>query len=273
MFRTTKDKLVNHLRHDLNICEDSLVFLHSGILGLGILDDGIETITSAFASILSRGALVIPSFTYSWNTKVSYDPYTTECPEMGAYAKNAWKDSRFKRNLNPNFAIAVMDQTPKKIVEKSLLHKKTRLTCFGIGSVFDEMYKLSSFMPAKLVLLGGAHNDVVFRSTFIHYVEEKIGVPYRYTKFFPNPKNSKEKVSQLVRFQSKREFLETNQDLESHFTFPIKAKYNKLGEDLLLNKLLIQSTFGYSKTRSVSLPVFCDFIESRLRSDSEYLLK
>jgi len=273
MFKTSVENLVEHLQRDMHISENSLVWLHSGLVGLGMLKGGVETITEAFSRVLPQGALVIPSFTYSWCNEEIFNSSTSECPDMGGYAKVAWKDSRFKRNSNPNFSISVMDQTPDKCVEKSLLLDQTKWTCFGNGSVFDHIYDLSSNMPGQIVLLGGAHNDVVFRSTFLHYVEEKIAVPYRYNKVFNNPQNSKETVDQLVRFISKDEYIKVNGNKPLTYSFPIKEKYLKLGEDLVKKKMILQYPFGYSSTRAISILTLCDWLEDKLRNDPEYLLK
>ncbi len=272
MFKTTLEGLVEHLQNDIKIPDNSVVWLHSSIVGLGIIEGGVETITEAFSRVLPRGALVIPSFTYSWCNSEVYDPSITECPLMGSYGKVAWKDKRFKRNSNPNFAISVMDQTPDKRVENALLLDETKLTCFGSDSVFDKMYQLSCDMPGRIVLLGGAHNDVVFRSTFLHYVEEKTSVPYRYNKAFNNPQNTKETVDQLVSFISKDEYKNINGHTPLTYSFPIRAKYLKLGEDLIKNKMILQSPFGYSSTRSVSILALCDWLEDKLKKEPEYLL-
>jgi len=272
MFETNLENLVKHLRQDMWLAENGLVWLHSGLVGLGRVKGGVETITEAFSRVLTEGALVIPSFTYSWCNGNDYDPSTTECPDMGGYGKVAWKDKRFKRNSNPNFAIAIMDQTPDKRVENSLLLDETKWTCFGDGSVFEHMYRLSHEMPGQVILLGGAHNDVVFRSTFLHFIEERVGVPYRYHKAFKNPLNNTETVDQLVRFMSKDEYKNITWDKCSDYSFPIKEKYQKLGKDLIKNKMFSQSPFGYSMTRAVSILKFCKWLENKLRQEPEYLL-
>ena len=273
MFKTTLENLVEHLQEDMCISEDSIVWLHSGVLGLGMLKEGVETITEAFSQVLPKGALVIPSFTYSWCNSEVFDPLISECPDMGAYGKVAWKDKRFKRNSNPNFSISVMDQTSNKRVEKALTLDQTKWTCFGDGSVFDQMYHLSEDMPGKIVLLGGAHNDVVFRSTFLHYVEEKMVVPYRYRKAFKSPQNSKEAVVQLVRFMSNNEYNNQNGNTNLNYSFPIKERYLKLGEDLIKDKIILQSPFGYSMTKAVSIVTLCDWLENKLKKEPGYLLK
>ena len=92
MFTTTKNTLVNHLQDDLKIKKTDLVFLHSGVLGLGKIEGGIETITAAFENVLAEGLLVIPSFSYSWCNNEVFDPLSTGCPKMGTYASEAWKN-------------------------------------------------------------------------------------------------------------------------------------------------------------------------------------
>jgi aminoglycoside N3'-acetyltransferase len=274
MFKTTVENLAEHLQQDMLIAENSLVWLHSGIVGLGIIQGGVETITEAFSRILPEGALVIPSFTYSWCNAEVYDSSTTECPDMGGYGKVAWKDKRFKRNSNPNFAIAIMDQTPDKRVENALLLDETKWTCFGDGSVFDHMYRLSEEMPGQIVLLGGAHNDVVFRSTFLHFIEERIGVPYRWNKKFHNPNNTTEVVEQYVRYFSTDEYIE-NIGIKppGHYDFPVSERYNLLGSDLMIEKLITINKFGYSKTRMVHIYEFCFWLEEKIKKNLEYLLR
>jgi len=275
MFRTTPDNLRSHLRDDLNVEQDALVWLHSGLKGLGLVKGGAETVTNAFSNALSQGALVIPTFSYSWNKGEIYLPESTECPDMGGYAKLAWKDPRFKRSLNPNFSVAVMDNTINKCVEDSLISKSTSRSCFGNGSVFSEIQQLtSSGIPAYIMLLGGAHDDVVFRSTFLHMIEERVGVPYRYVKGFPDPEGKGEEVYQYVRFLSEVEFFTQNKVRPpTHYDFPIEEKYHLMGEDMKADGLIRYSKFGYSQTRLVPIFPFLSWLESKLRQDTEYLLK
>ena len=274
MFETTVENLVKHLRHDMGLAENSLVWLHSGVIGLGVVRDGFASITEAFSQVVPSGALVIPTFTYSWCDGRLFNPYSTECPKMGGYASVAWKDERFSRNSNPNFSVAVMDQTEDKKVEKLLLSDETKWTCFGRGSVFDYMERLGADMPAHIILLGGAHNDVVFRSTFVHLIEERVGVPYRWLKYFVNPENSHEKIEQYVRYHSVKEYCRQTEDQlpPAYWNFPVMEKYEQLGHDIQLTGLITVKKFGYSQTRMVSIPVFCEWLENKLQINPEYLL-
>ena len=82
-----------------------------------------------------------------------------------------------------------MDNTRNQNITKEICHHSTDTACFGLGSVFEKMYNISVNRPSYILLIGGAHNDVIFRTTFIHMVEEIVGVPYRYVKLFFDPKN------------------------------------------------------------------------------------
>jgi len=275
MFKTDSENLKKHLQDELYIENNSFIWLHSGLKGLGLLSDGLQTITDTFSTVLSDGALVIPSFSYSWNKGEEFNPLVTECPEMGGYAKMAWKDSRFKRNLNPNFSVSVMDNTQDSKIESTLFSPDTRYSCFGEKSSFSSMLKLASEgLPGYILLFGGAHDDVIFRTTFLHMIEESIGVPYRYIKEFKDPAGSDKTISQSVRFLSSAEFLEINGfAAPGKMNFPIQTNYSLLGEDMIKEKLLKIVKFGYSESRIVSIKHFCLWLEAKITDDPEYLLK
>ncbi len=273
MINTNFDDLVNHLKNDLLIESEALIWLHSGLIGMGVLNGGIATITDAFEKVLANGALVIPTFTYSWCNGESFDPKKSDCPDVGAYAENAWKDDRFIRNNNPNFSIAAMDNTVDGVVKNEICDQSTSSTCFGQGSVFEKMWQISLHRPAYILLLGGAHNDVVFRTTFLHMIEEKVGIPYRYNKYFYNPEDKNDRVSQYVRFLSKEEYQLQNDNLLSvDFEFPIEEKYNKLGQDIQIDGLLVMKKFAYSISRMVPMCQFCRWLMNKLEKEPNYLL-
>jgi aminoglycoside N3'-acetyltransferase len=275
MFRTTPENLFLHLHDELELEKDALVWLHSGIKGLGLINGGIKTITDSFSNVLTHGALIIPTFSYSWNNGKVYNIESTECNDMGGYAKIAWKDPRFKRTSNPNFSVAVIDNTTDKRVEKTLFSEKKYMSCFGDDSVFRKIEQMAaSGMPSYIILLGGAHDDVVFRTTFLHMIEESVSVPYRYNKCFFNPEKSGEEVDQYVRFMNETEYQNhTGVKPPMHYNFPIKEKYFQLGEDLKADGLIQSYKFGYSYTRIVPMCQFFSWLESKLIQDPEYLLK
>jgi len=273
MINTNLDDIVNHLKNGLQLEPEALVWLHSGVIGMGVVKGGVETITNAFEKVLASGALVIPTFTYSWCKGEPFDPKRSECPDVGAYAEKAWQDDRFVRNNNPNFSVAVMDNTDNEEVKNKICDISTRSTCFGKGSVFEKMWQMSIYRPSYILLIGGAHDDVVFRTTFLHMVEEKVGIPYRYNKYFYNPEEKDDRVDQYVRYLSKEEYQSQNDKLPpTNFEFPIISKYNKLGHDVQNDGLLVKKKFAYSQSRMVPINRFCTWLMSKLEKEPNYLL-
>lgn len=263
--------MIHHLTRDLGLKKHDLVFMHSGVIGLGRLDGGFNMITEAFAEVLSEGLLVIPSFTYSWCKKELFDPATTECPkEVGSYAQAAWKDWRFVRSQDPNFAVAALKNDFNQGMIEQMLDIGS--SCFGKKSVFDYMYKITQERRGYVLLLGGAHSDAVFRTTFIHYIEERVSVPSRYLKKFYNPADKNEYVKQLCRFISAEEYQAVTGKTQSHYSFPIVSDYSLLGEDIIKANLVIQKPFGYSESRMVQIREFCDFIDAKLRRYPDYFV-
>ncbi len=255
----------------MGLKKTDLVFVHSGITGLGRLRGGLRIITDAFKEVLAQGLLVIPTFTYSWCKGESFNPLTSECPvDVGDYAREAWKDPRFVRSGNPNFSVAVLRNQSTSPLMSHLLQNGN--SCFGKDSVFDRLYEESGRRCSYIMLLGGAHNDVIFRTTFIHYIEEKIGVPYRYNKAFHNPLNPQETVYQSVRFFSADEYVLVTGKPPVFSAFPVKADYSCLGHELVIQNLIRIVPFAYSKTRMVPLRDFCNFLEAKLTKIPSYFV-
>ena len=63
MFETNTNNLFTQLRDEMDLESNALVWLHSGVMGLGLLNGGTEIITKVFDKILSDGSLIIPTFT------------------------------------------------------------------------------------------------------------------------------------------------------------------------------------------------------------------
>lgn len=273
MHKTTKQLLLNHLQNDLQIENNALIWLHLGIKGLGFLEDGLLTITQAFKTLLNKGILITPTFSYSWAKNENFYINDKNCNDIGVYANYIIGSKDFVRNQNPNFSIGILDNTKEKLILEKLINKKTMTTCFGKNSVFDLLYKYSKKNPSYILLLGGAHDDVFFRTTFIHYIEEKMKIPYRYNKSFYNPLDRSEKLSQFVRYLSKEEYIKVNNFLpNSSLKFPIKSSYDKMCLDLQKENIINFKKYGYSISRYVKVDIFCDWLENKIKTNPYYLV-
>lgn len=116
-----------------------------------------------------KGTLIIPAFSYSFTKGESFDVNNTPS-DVGQFSEAFRLLPRVFRSKNPNFSVCSVGKYAKEFSNSSIYD------CFGSETAFDLMYKYN----AKLVCLGCEFN----RITFVHYLEQKIGVPYRYLKTF-----------------------------------------------------------------------------------------
>ena len=270
MFETTELNLSEHLTDDLGIKPDDLVFMFSGVFGLGNLKDGLNTIELAIEKALPRGTLIVPTFSYSWSSGESFNK-NTKCPEMGSFSNYILDLPNYFRTNNPNFSVSIRANEYNKELVDDFLNISD--DCFGINSIFDKVVKYSEKNRAWILLLGGAFNDVKYRSTFIHYAQQKIGVPHRYVKSFYAPDNKKLITKQLVRYLSEDEYFENTGNRDNlDFNFPVEEDYSSYGEDIDEAGLLVQKDFGYYPSRMVSVKESVNFYINKIKNNPYYCI-
>ncbi len=270
MFETNEQNLTQHLKYDLGIKPDDLVFLFSGIFGLGKLKNGLSTLESTISSVIPRGTLIVPTFSYSWSNGDLFDK-NTACPEMGSFSNYVLSLPNYHRTNNPNFSVCIRENDFNSNLVKSFLDISN--DCFGEGSIFDKVVRYSENNRAWVLLLGGAFNDAEYRSTFIHYAQQRVGVLHRYVKTFNAPDNSNAQVTQLVRCLSKDELIENKDTSDiTKFKFPIEEDYRMYGKDLDDAGLLIKKNFGYYPSRMVSVKDSVYFYMNKIKEDPFYCI-
>jgi aminoglycoside N3'-acetyltransferase len=271
MITTSADSLARHLKDDLGIAPDDLVFLFSGVWGLGRLEGGLGAITDAFRRVLLEGLLIVPTFSYSWCRGEAFDPARTPCPDMGAYPNFVFKQEGFVRTGNPNFSVAALCTDSNRGLVEDLF--AIDHTCFGERSVLGNIVRYARGRRALILLLGGAFNDCLFRCTFIHYVQQKFGAPHRYEKAFRDPAGSGRVVTQLVRYLSREEYVQVNGREPGGLRFPVEEDFGPFGVELERRRLLVRKPFAYYESRMTTVPDCCGVFEERLRADPCYCLK
>jgi len=271
MIETTELNLANHFINDLGIQPDDLIFMFSGIFGLGKLENGLDTIESAIQRALPKGTLIIPTFSYSWSQGERFNK-NTKCPEMGSFSNYVLDLPNYVRTNNPNFSVSIrVNDYNKKLVDFFL---DVSDDCFGDDSIFDKVVEYSQNNRAWILLLGGAFNDVKYRSTFIHYAQQKVGVPHRYVKSFYSPDESQSPIKQLVRCLSEDEFIQNSfrKVKGLKFNFPIEENYSLYGKDIESAGLLAQKDFGYYPTRMVSVKDSVNLYIEKIKSNPLYCI-
>ena len=268
MFETNVDNLTSHFKHDLGIQPDDLVFMFSGVWGLGKLSEGMETIEKAIDSTLSKGTLVVPTFSYSWSSGEEYNS-KTPCPEMGSFSNYVLDNERYKRTNNPNFSVSIRENSFNKTLFDDLLNVGN--DCFDENSIFGKIVEYAKSNRAWILLLGGAFDDVKYRSTFIHYAQQKHGVPHRYVKEFVAPDKTRI-VTQLVRFLDEQEYFNIKGEKPEYFNFPIEEDYFQYGEDVDSAGLLLSQNFGYYPSRMVPVHDVVELYQNKLDQNPLYCI-
>lgn len=118
---------------------------------------------------MTGGTLVVPAFSYSFTKGEDFDSAHTPS-DVGQFSEVFRSLPGVQRTRHPIFSVSAFGSGTPEVMNARLDD------CFGPGTVFDLLHQ----HDAKIVCLGCDFSRV----TFVHYVEQQYGVPYRYSKAF-----------------------------------------------------------------------------------------
>ena len=151
-----------------------IVLVHSDVGSFGKLgeirdrDDFLFSLLAAFLNVLGEGTLVVPTHTYSFCKKEVFDVKHSKSA-VGIFSEFVRNQASAVRSDDPIFSHAAIGKDAEKLL------RGVGDDCFGDGSFFDRLYKADG----KIINFGK-----FFDITFIHYIERKFGVDYRFDKKF-----------------------------------------------------------------------------------------
>ena len=116
------------------------------------------------------GTLLIPTFNWDFCKGIPFDYHKTPC-KTGSIGKAALKREDFKRTKHPIYSFAIWGKDKEKLC--TIDNKSS----FGADSVFG--YCKDHNVKNLFIDVECQHSF-----TFVHYVEEQVGVSYRYLKDF-----------------------------------------------------------------------------------------
>ncbi len=131
---------------------------------MSVLIDGIIDV------IGEEGTILIPTFNWDFCKGKTFDIKKTPC-KTGVIGKAALKRDDFKRTQHPIYSFAVWGK------DADYLCSLTNKSSFGADSPFD--YCRTHNTKNVFIDVECQHSF-----TFVHYVEEQVGVSYRYLKDF-----------------------------------------------------------------------------------------
>ncbi len=168
----------------LDINKDDIILVSSDILKLLIVSrknnehfDSEKFIDTIIEKIGNTGTLLFP--TYNWDfCKGKVFDYCNSKSQAGSLSNIALKRKDFIRTKHPIYSHAVWG------LDSQYLFNIDNKSAFGPDSVFNYLYE----NKAKQLFIGPKESFWYIKAyTSIHYIEEKIGVKYRYIKNFAAP--------------------------------------------------------------------------------------
>lgn len=144
------------------------------ILDVNILLDNFQE------AIGEEGTLLIPTYNWGFCQGKAFD-YKKTPSKTGAIGNAALRRKDFTRTKHPIYSFAVWGKDAVKLVEMD------NIESFGPDSPFAYLEQVD----AKNVFIGASLRNSF---TYIHYIEQKLKAPYRFSKFFRSHYIDQDKV-------------------------------------------------------------------------------
>jgi aminoglycoside 3-N-acetyltransferase len=169
MERIGEQDIVQALR-EVGIGEGDTLFAHSFLGAFGILEGGAEAVIRAFETVVGpSGTLILPTYTLSFLGGRPYD-HERSASEVGQLTECFRKQSGVTRTFQPLYSHAVRG------AKVGYYADPTSMNGLGPESLFERLRQDNA-----QILFFGCPMDA---ATFIHYVEQSVGAPYRFLKTF-----------------------------------------------------------------------------------------
>lgn len=159
------------------INKGDIVYVVSDILALSVAArengerfDIQKFIDTILEKVGETGTVLIPTFNWGFCKGETFDIRKT-VSKTGALGNAAMKRADFKRSKHPIYSFMVWGKEQEYLVNMDYSEG------FGPESIFGYMHE----KKAKALVIG---LPTLAGLTFIHYVEQCVGVPFRYSKAF-----------------------------------------------------------------------------------------
>ena len=158
---------------NLHIKPTATVFIHADAIVAAQLEfkkNNLKFLQNYIIKFLKKsGTIVVPAFNQkSFAEKKFFNVNKTKC-DIGKFYEEFRKNKLITRTSHPFYSCSLYGKKKKKYLNANLND------CFGKNTIFDFLLKDN----ATLITLG-----CKWQSTFAHYIEQKIGVDYRFFKVF-----------------------------------------------------------------------------------------
>lgn len=165
----TKEDLMKCLS-EMGLSGTETIMVHSSMKSIGAVEGGADTVVDAFMEYFQAGLFMTPTHTWAQMSKEYpiFDP-KTEPACVGIIPNIFWKREGVVRSLHPTHSIAAYGRDAEEYIKG----EENATTPCPPGGCWDRLRERN----AKILLLGVTHA----RNTYIHSVDEVLGIPDRFT--------------------------------------------------------------------------------------------
>ncbi len=166
---------VKHALQCIGLKKGDVVFSHSNVGFLGIPAGGSDLsavtntlLEAVFDVIGEEGTFIVPTFTYSFSQGKPFNPDETPS-DCGLFSEAVRQSSLSIRSEDPSVSVAAIGSRAKEMTEN------LPENAYASDAFFDRFYKAEGII---------CNINFDAGSTFVHYVERLLKVPYRFDKTF-----------------------------------------------------------------------------------------
>lgn len=248
----TYTEIVKSLK-EVGLKNGNNVFSHSNIGFFGKLKDAkvkedyYKSFKKAFFEVIGKeGTLIVPTFSYSfcWNKEFDSEKTPSEC---GLFTELLRKDPESIRSEDANFSVCAVGKNA------NFFTKEVPSNSYGKNSFWERFHKKNGVF---------CNLNYQITSTFIHYVERVLKVPYRYDKPFEGTIVINGLKEKRIYFHFVRSFNKNN-----HETNVVKylEKADKLG-------MVKTSNLGKGKILVMTSKDMYNLIKKQIESNPAFLI-
>jgi aminoglycoside 3-N-acetyltransferase len=218
--------------NDLGLSQGDTIMLHADLRVFGIIEDNAKDLISLLLDIVGKeGTIITPSFTFSFPEDFDLKNSLTTTGAISRLFSNEAQVQRLPDGMTSYYLIGNNAKTYINNWSNS---------SYGAGSIPDQMIKDSG----KILQFG---TDIL---SYIHYLEEKVGVPYREIKRFYG-----QIVDNGKTYDSYTDFYARMSNVEKIIPDPIRKQYYKtLSNSISIEKKELR-LFKASEFMAYAVPI------------------
>ena len=212
----------------VGINKGDTIFVHSDVAVFGkpcTFDWNflLGSLTNAIKETVGKnGIIIMPAFSYSFCNNEDFDVENTKSI-VGVLTEYFWKQLGVSRTTHPIFSVGIWGKNKERFLNVGK-------DCFDDNSIFGKFHRANG----KIVFFGAPFQSL----TFLHYIEQKHGIPYRYIKTFKGKIKKGNKIyddecTYLVRYLDKNVVTDLSR-LEKHLLNKGLMKEVKIGAGKIL---------------------------------------